>query len=139
LSAERGKARTGNLGHPLVARVGNNMEQFGDPSAPDRRNNAELGEMRSDRINHCSLADEHVACAVKHQATLLLKRFSGHKPHVGSSHRFTNCLCVSHVVLLPFDVGLNVSRRHQPHDMAKCLELARPIVGRRTSLDANQA
>src|SRR5271165_3643728 len=61
LSAERGKARTGNLGHPLVARVGNNMEQFGDPSAPDRRNNAELGEMRSDRINHCSLlADEQM-------------------------------------------------------------------------------
>jgi len=26
LSAERGKARAGNLGHPFVARVGNNME-----------------------------------------------------------------------------------------------------------------
>jgi hypothetical protein len=32
LSAERGKAGTGNLGHPFVAWVGNNMEQFGDSS-----------------------------------------------------------------------------------------------------------
>jgi hypothetical protein len=33
VSVERGKARTGNLGHLLVARVGNNKEQFCDPSA----------------------------------------------------------------------------------------------------------
>jgi hypothetical protein len=36
LSAERGKARTGNLGHPFVAWVGNNMQQFRDSFAPDR-------------------------------------------------------------------------------------------------------
>ena len=51
LSTERGKARTGNLRHPLVARVGNNLQQFRNPFPPDRRDNAELGEMRSDRIN----------------------------------------------------------------------------------------
>jgi len=44
LSAERGKARTGNLRHPFFAWVGNNMEQFGDAFAPDRRDNAELGK-----------------------------------------------------------------------------------------------
>ena len=48
LSAERGKARTGNLWHPLVVRVRNNMQQFRDTFAPDRRDNAELGEVRSD-------------------------------------------------------------------------------------------
>jgi hypothetical protein len=59
LSAERGKARAGNLGHPFVARVGNNMEQFGDSFAPDRGDNAELGKVSSDRINHRGLlADE---------------------------------------------------------------------------------
>jgi hypothetical protein len=52
LSAERGKARAGNLRHPFVARVGNNMQQFRDTLTPDRRDNAELGEVRSDRINH---------------------------------------------------------------------------------------
>jgi hypothetical protein len=50
LSAERGKAGTGNLGHPFVAWVGNNMEQFGDSSTPDRCDNAELGKVSSDRI-----------------------------------------------------------------------------------------
>src|SRR6476469_10499326 len=65
LSAERGKARTGNLRHPFVARVGNNMQQFRDSFAPDRGDNAELGEVRSDRINHRGLlADEQMACAV---------------------------------------------------------------------------
>jgi hypothetical protein len=67
LSAERGKTRTGNLGHPFVARVGNNMEQFGDSSRPDRRDNAEFGKMSSDRINHRGLlADKQMAGAVKH-------------------------------------------------------------------------
>jgi hypothetical protein len=37
LIAERGKAHAGNLRHPFVTRVGNNMEQFGGSPAPDRR------------------------------------------------------------------------------------------------------
>src|SRR5258707_7248901 len=45
LSAERGKARAGNLRHPFVARVGNNMQQFHDTFTPDRRDNAELGKV----------------------------------------------------------------------------------------------
>ena len=44
LSTERRKARTGNLRHPLVARVGNDMQRFRDTFTPDRRDNAELGE-----------------------------------------------------------------------------------------------
>src|SRR6476620_8052381 len=44
----------------------------------------------------------------------------------------------SHVILLTLDVGLHVSRRHQPHRMAECLELARPVVRRGASLDPNQ-
>src|SRR5258708_580523 len=74
---------------------------------------AELGEVRSDRINHRGLLpDEQMACAVKHQAALLLRRLCWHEPHVGSGDRFANSLSVSHVVLLPFDVGLYISRRH---------------------------
>src|SRR5712671_5966855 len=42
LSAERGKARAGNLWHPLVVRVRNDMQQFRDTFAPDRRDDAEL-------------------------------------------------------------------------------------------------
>jgi hypothetical protein len=139
LSAERGKARTGNLRHPFVARVGNNMQQFRNSFAPDRRDNAELGKVRSDRIDHRGLlADEQMAGTVKHQATLLLRRLCWHEPHVGSGNRLANRLCVSHVILLPFDVGLYVNRRHQSHGMTECLELARPVVRRSASLDANQ-
>jgi hypothetical protein len=98
----RGKARAGNLRHPLVARVGNNMQQFRNPFTPNRRDNAELGEVSPDRINHRRLlADEQMACAVKHEATLLLWRLCWHKPHVGSGDCFANRLSVSHVVLLP--------------------------------------
>ena len=42
LSAERGKARAGNPRHPFVVGVGNNVQQFGDPFAPDRRDNTKL-------------------------------------------------------------------------------------------------
>src|SRR5450759_1603526 len=80
-----------------------------------------------------------MAGAVKHQATLLFGCLCWHEPHVGAGDSFANSLCVSHVVLLPFDVGLYVSRRHQSHGMAKCLEFARPMVRRGASLDANQA
>jgi hypothetical protein len=140
LCTERGKARTGYLRHPLVARVGNNLQQIRDPFPPDRRDNAELGEVCSDRVNHRDLlADEQMTGAVKHQAALLLRRLGWHEPHVGSGDRLANRFRVSHVVLLSFDVRLNVSRRHQSHGMAKCLQLARPMVRRGASLDANQA
>src|SRR6266478_1999925 len=46
------------------------------------------------------------------------------EPHVGAGDRLANRLCVSHVVLLSLDIGLYVSRRHQSHGMAKCLEFA---------------
>ncbi len=140
MSTERGKARAGNLRHTFVARVGNNMQQFRNPFAPDWRDNAELGEVRADRVNHGGLlADEQMAGAVKHQAALLLRRLGWHEPHVGSGDGFTNCLCVSCIVLLPFDVGLHVSWRHQSHSMSKYLKFARPVVRRGASLDANQA
>src|SRR5260370_9448985 len=78
LIAKRGKARTANLRHPFVARIGNNMQQFGDSLTPDRRDNAELGKVSPDRVNHCGLlASHHMKCAVKHQAALLLNVFVG--------------------------------------------------------------
>ena len=69
MSAKRGKACARNLRHPFVARVGNNVEQFLDSFAPDRRHNAELSEVSSDRINHRGLlADKQMARAMKYQA-----------------------------------------------------------------------
>jgi hypothetical protein len=72
-----------------------NHFSFDTPTAPDRCDNAELGEVHPNRISHRGpLADEHMAGAMKHQATLLLGRFSRHEPHVGPGDRLTNRLCV---------------------------------------------
>ena len=43
--AERGKARAGNLGHPFVAWIGNNLEQFSNSFASDWSDNAEFGNL----------------------------------------------------------------------------------------------
>ena len=46
LIAERGKARAGNLRHPFVTRVGNNVEQFGQHlcARPGRQCRTRQGE-----------------------------------------------------------------------------------------------
>ena len=46
---------------------------------------------------------------------------------------------VGGVVLLPLDVGLHIGRRHQSHRMPQRLQLAGPMVRRRTSLNPDQA
>jgi hypothetical protein len=52
-----------------------------------------------------------MACAVKHQAALLLGCLGWYEPHVGSGNRLANRLCVRCIVLLTLDVGLHVSWR----------------------------
>ena len=49
LSTERGKARTGNLRHPFVARVGNDMQQFREHlyARPGRQCRTRRGELGS--------------------------------------------------------------------------------------------
>jgi molybdenum-dependent DNA-binding transcriptional regulator ModE len=84
------------------------------------------------------MADQQMPCAVKHQATLLLRRLAWHEAHIGAADGFADSLRVSHVVLLPFDVGLHVSRRHQSRGMTEGLKFARPMVRRSAGLDTDQ-
>ena len=44
-----------------------------------------------------------MACAVQHQAALLLGSLGWHEPHVGPGDRLANGLCVSRVILLPLE------------------------------------
>ena len=69
-----------------------------------------------------------MARAMEHQAALLLGRLGWHEPDIGSGDRFTNGFSIRHIVLLSLDIGLHVGRRHQPHAVAKSLQLARPVV-----------
>src|SRR5262249_57816293 len=113
----------------FVSWIGDRVEQLLNTAAPNRRDDPELGKMSPDRIDHRSLlTDEQMARAVKHQPTLLLGRLGRHKSHVGPGDRLANRLCVGRVILLPFDVGLHVGRRHQPHGVTQYLELAGPVM-----------
>ena len=80
------------------------------PFTPDRRDNAELGKMGPDRINHRGLlADEQMAGAVKHQAALLLGRLCWHEPHSitnGLMHRSRKFL---------FDYLIGTAERREWH------------------------
>ena len=57
----------------------------------------------------------------------------------GLRDRLADRLGISGIVLMPLHIGLHVGRRHQPHGVAKRLELARPMMRRGAGLDANQA
>jgi hypothetical protein len=125
----RCEAHTGYLRHPFVTWIGNDLEQFLDPIAADRRDNPELGEMGSDHIDYCGLlANEQVPRTMEHQAALLPGRLGRDEPHVRPGDRLTDRLRICSIVLLPFDVGLHVGRWHQPHGVAERLEFARPMM-----------
>src|SRR5712671_3535871 len=119
--------------------ISNDTEQLLDTLGADRRDNAKLGEMGTNGIYHRNLlADEEMARAVEHQAALLLRCLGRDEPHVRPGDRFADCLGISGIVLVSLDVGLHIGWRHQAHGMAKCLELARPMMRRGARLDADQ-
>ena len=75
LGAKCRNADTRNIGQPFVVAITGDLEQLFNPSAPDRGDDAELGKVSSDHIdNGRLLPDEQMACAMEHQAALLLGR-----------------------------------------------------------------
>jgi hypothetical protein len=65
LSAEIRDTGACNLRHPLIAGVGRHLKKVLHPLASGRRNNAELGKMGSDRLDHGGLlANEQMARAM---------------------------------------------------------------------------
>jgi hypothetical protein len=82
--------------------------------------NPKLGQVSTDGIDHRGLlADEELAGAMQHQATLLFRRLGLDEPHIGPCDCFADRLRVSGIILVPLDVGLHIGRRHQTHGMAK--------------------
>jgi hypothetical protein len=125
LPAERSNTRAHQLGQSLVINIGNDMKQFLHTMTSDRCDNAKLGKMGADRIDHRRLlTDQKMARAMQHQATLLLSCLGRHKAHVGPADRLADGLSVSSVVLMPLDVRPHIGRRHQPNGVAKGLKLA---------------
>src|SRR5271169_4699595 len=96
--------------------------------------------MPTDRIRqHGALPDEKLSAAMQHQCRLLLFRLCWDKPHRRSGDRLADGGSVVGVVLAALEVGLHVTRRHQPHRVAKRLKLAAPIMSARTRLNTNEA
>ena len=85
------------------------------------------------------LPHQKIARPMQHQTALLLCRFDLYKTHGRASHRLTDRLGVSGIILVALDVGLNILRRHQPYLVAKLREFTRPIMGRRAGFHANKA
>jgi hypothetical protein len=68
LAAQCGKACPHHIGHPCVARIGDNTQQFLDAFTSDRRGDTKLDEVSADRIDHGGLlADQQMARAMEHQ------------------------------------------------------------------------
>jgi hypothetical protein len=113
MGAQRCNTGAGDLGQPVISRICDDNEQLIDTSASDGCDDAKLGEMRTDRIDHGGLlANEQMPGAMKHQATLLLRRLGFYEPHGRPANGFADRLCVGSIVFLPLHVGLHVGRRH---------------------------
>jgi len=130
-------------GHSRAQRGSGPMSELGqllDAIAPDRRDDAKLGKMNADCIDHRGLpANEEMARAVERQSALLLGRLGLDEPHVWPAHGLADRLRISRIVLLALNVGLHVRRRHQSNLVAKRLQLTRPMMGRSAGFDADQA
>src|SRR5258708_11782642 len=129
LSPESSHAGPGYLGEPSVTAIGDNFEQLLDTTAPDRCDDPELGQVRANGIDDGRLlANEQMPCAVECQTALLLGGLCGHKPHVWPRDGFANRFRVSRIILMSFDVRLDVGRWHQAYGVTERLKLARPIM-----------
>src|SRR5215467_691483 len=129
LSPKSSHAGPRYLWQPSVVGIGDDFEQLLDTTAPDRCDDPELGQVRTNGIDDGRLlANEQMACAMKHQAALLFGGFGRHKAHVSPGDGFANRFRISRIVLMSFDVRLDVGRWHQAYGVTERLKFARPIM-----------
>ncbi|SEH87100.1 hypothetical protein SAMN05216228_1010162 [Rhizobium tibeticum] len=120
--------------------VFNNLRQQGQIRDALRCNDTMLGQMCSKGIDKlCSLTDKEVPRAEEHGAGLLGFSLRNDKPHRRPGRRFNDRFCVGRIILLPFDKGLNVSRRDQANIVAKFADLTRPVMRCGTGLYRDRA
>jgi hypothetical protein len=88
---------------------------------------------------HRALTHQLLAATMQQLGRLLLCRLDRYKSHRRTLNRLANCFRIGGIVLIALDVRLHVLRRHQPHLVPKRAQLARPVMGRRTRFQPNQA
>ena len=93
-----------------------------------------LSQMRPQGIDQLgSLPHQKIARPMQHQTALLLCRFDLYKTHGRASHRLTDRLGVSGIILVALDVGLS-----HP-SLASAVPGGQASVSRRAGFHANQA
>ena len=88
---------------------------------------------------HRALTHQQLSGPLQHQGGLLLLGLDRNEPHRWPRHCLADRRRIVRVVLATLEIGLHVARRHQLHRVAKGLQLATPVMGRGTGLDADQA
>ena len=84
-------AGPGYLWQPSVVGIDDDFEQLIDTFAPNRCDDPELGQMRTNGIDDGGLlANEEMPRATKRQAALLFWGLGRDKPLIGSRDRFAN-------------------------------------------------
>src|SRR6185437_12912238 len=138
LQSERFYRLADDLGELRIFFSCHELKQRFQTIPTNRSYDAELCEMTTDRIDHRGLLpDQQAPYPMQNHPTLLFDRLRRHKPHVGPPHRLADRFGIGAIVLLPFDIRLDVGRRDQPDLMTESLQLARPVVRGRTGLDSN--
>jgi hypothetical protein len=91
------------------------LDQPLQPRTADRRHDAILRHVPTDRVRKPDpLAHQQQAGPMQHHHALLLHSLHGNKAHGRPAHCLADRLGIGGIVLLAFDVGLHVARRHQP-------------------------
>ncbi len=73
------------------------------------------------------------------QDRLTLRAFDRHEPHRRTRYRLADRFSVSRIVFLAAEVGLYITRRHQPNLVAQGREFTGPIMGGGARFHADQA
>ena len=132
---ENASRQTGN---PGILQVGHHGGQLRDLAGALGCDNAELGEVSTQRVDQLSLlGDQRLAHPVDRQGALLLLALDRDKPHARSLHRFADRFGIGPVILLALDVGFDILRRHQPHRVAEPSKFPCPKVRPGTGLHPN--
>ena len=101
------EASAHEIWNAIIHAIVDNGDQFVHAVAADRCDDAKLGKVCPDRVDHCGqLANEEMPCPVQNQAGLLLGHLDRDKLHARALHRFADRLGIGGMPPLPLDVGL---------------------------------
>src|SRR5262249_7576255 len=109
-------------GDPVICYVRDDAKQLTDAIASLRRHDAQFRQVPAQGVaQHRALTHQQLPGSVQHQASLLLFRLDWNKPHRWPHHCLADRSRIVRIVLAALEIGLHITRRHQPHAVAERL------------------